>query len=111
MSGSEREEIEHGEDAPTPFSLRGYLRELYFGGNHLATRFQLVLLAFDLITVTFFLVTTFVPQSGWILVADLVIAAGLALDYAARVFISPRPLQYILQPLAIVDLVVLVSLL
>jgi voltage-gated potassium channel len=111
MSGSERREIEHGEDAPTPFSLRGFLRELYFGSNRLATRFQVVLLTFDLITVTFFLVTTFVRQSDWILVADLAIAAGLALDYAARVYISPRPLQYILQPLAIVDLIVLVSLL
>lgn len=98
-------------DAPTPFSLRGYLRELYFGSEWHATRFQLVLLAFDLITVTFFLVTTFLPDSPWILAADIVIAVGLALDFAARLYISPRPLQYLRQPTAIVDLIVLASLL
>jgi voltage-gated potassium channel len=61
--------------------------------------------------VTFFLVTTFLPDSPWILTADIVIAIGLALDFAARLYISPRPLQYMLQPLAIIDLVVLISLL
>ncbi|MGD9510647.1 MAG: potassium channel family protein [Geminicoccaceae bacterium] len=98
-------------DAPTPFSLRGYLRELYFGSERHATRFQLVLLTFDLITVTFFLVTTFLPDSPWIFAVDMVIALGLALDFAARLYISPRPLQYLMQPLAIIDLVVLASLL
>ena len=69
------------------------------------------MLAFDLVTVTFFLVTTFMPVAGWILVADLVIAAGLSLELAARLYISPRPLQYLRPALAIVDLVVLASLL
>ena len=69
------------------------------------------LLAFDLVTVTFFLVTTFMPVSGWILVADLVIAVGLSLEFAARLYISPRPLQYLVQPWTLVDLVVLASLL
>ncbi len=102
---------EHGEDAPTPFSLCGMLRGLYFGGDRRATRFQLALLAFDLATVTFFLVATFLPYSEWILAADIVIAIGLGLDFAARLYISPRPLQYLRQPFALVDLVVLVSLL
>ena len=81
---------EHGEDAPTPFSPCGMLRGLYFGGDRRATRFQLALLAFDLVTVTFFLVATFLPYSEWILAADIVIAIGLGLDFAARLYISPR---------------------
>ena len=103
--------IESGGDAPVPFSLRGFLRDLYFGSNVAATRFQLGLLAFDLITVTFFLVATFLPYSEWILAADVLIAIGLAFDFACRIYISPRPLQYLRQPMAIVDLIVLVSLL
>ncbi len=39
------------------------------------------------------------------------IALGLALDFAARLYISPRPLQYLRQPMAVVDLIVLASLL
>ena len=102
--------IEAGGDAPEPFSLRGWLRDLYFGSDLAATRFQLGLLVFDLVTVTFFLVATFLPYSDWILATDVVIAAGLALDFASRLYISPRPLQYLRQPMAIVDLLVLISL-
>jgi voltage-gated potassium channel len=97
--------------APGPRSLRARLRELYFGGDLRATRFQLALLAFDLLTVTFFLATTFLPLSGWLLAADMVIAAGLALEFAARLYVSPQPLQYLRQPMAIVDMIVLASLL
>ncbi len=110
MNASDPASSESG-DAPMPFSLRGLLRELYFGGDRRATRFQLALLTFDLLTVTFFLVSTFLPYSEWILATDVVIALGLGSDFAARCYISPRPLQYLRQPLAIIDLVVLVSLL
>ena len=99
------------DDEAPPADLRSRLRDLYFGSDRRATRFQLAMLAFDLATVTFFLVTTFMPVAGWILVADLVIAAGLSLELAARLYISPRPLQYLVQPWTIVDLVVLASLL
>ena len=104
------ESIGSGGDAPEPFSLRGFLRDLYFGSTLAATRFQLALLGFDLVTVTFFLVATFLPYSDWILSADVLIALGLALDFVSRLYISPRPLQYLRQPMAIVDLIVLVSL-
>ena len=55
------ESIGSGGDAPEPFSLRGWLRDLYFGSDLAATRFQLGLLVFDLVTVTFFLVANVLP--------------------------------------------------
>lgn len=100
-----------GTDGQAPWRLRSWLRELYFGSDLRATRFQLALLAFDLLTVTFFLATTFLPLSGWLLAADMVIAAGLALEFAARLYVSPQPLQYLRQPMAIIDMIVLASLL
>ena len=109
MADDTETSIEAGGDAPTP-SLRGLLRDLYFGGDLRATRFQMVLLAFDLLTVTFF----WSPPSALLRLdpcrrrGD---RAGLALDFAARLYISPRPLQYLRQPMAMVDLIVLVSLL
>jgi voltage-gated potassium channel len=98
-------------EKPTPATLRSVLRDPYFGSDRRAIRFQLAILAFDMVTVTFFVVTTFMPVEGWILVADLVIAVCLILEFAARLYISPRPLQYLRQPFAILDLVVLASLL
>jgi len=80
-------------EKPTPATLRSVLRDLYFGSDRRAIRFQLAILAFDMVTVTFFVVTTFMPVEGWILVADLVIAVCLILEFAARLCISPRPLQ------------------
>ena len=35
-----RTAVDNGEDAPEPFSLRGHLRDLYFGSDRRATRFQ-----------------------------------------------------------------------
>ena len=111
MAEGDHSSIEAGVDLPTPFSLRGLLRDLYFGGDRRATRFQLGLLIFDLCTVTFFLITTFLPYSEWILAADVLIAIGLGADFLARLYISPRPLQYLRQPMALIDMVVLASLL
>src|SRR4051812_4196391 len=88
-----------GADGQTRWSLRGRLRELYFGGDLRATRFQLALLCFDLLTVTFFLATTFLPTTGWLLGVDLLIATGLGLELASRLYVSPRPLQYLRQPM------------
>jgi voltage-gated potassium channel len=110
-TGTEPSTGDADEPEPGPGGLRARLRDLYFGGDLAATRFQLGLLAFDLLTVTFFLVTTFTPYSEWILAADVAIALGLGLDFVARLYVSPRPLQWLRQPMALVDLVVLASLL
>ena len=64
MADGGRALAESGGDAPVPFSLRGWLRDLYFGSDLKATRFQLGLLAFDLVTVTFFLVTCPFPSGS-----------------------------------------------
>jgi len=111
MGTGTRETPADPEGEAAPADLRSRLRDLYFGGDTRATRFQLGLLAFDLVTVTFFLVTTFMPVTGGILVADLAIGVVLALEFASRLYISPRPLQYLAQPMALLDLVVLASLL
>ena len=41
------------------------------------------------------------PVTGGILVADLAIGVVLALEFASRLYISPRPLQYLAQPMAL----------
>ena len=98
------------ERAPRPAKSRAKLRELYFGSDPWSTAFQFLLLAFDIVTVTFFLVTSFAPETGWVKQVDLAIAFFLALDLAARLYIAPRPLHYLLRVTTLLDLVVLVSL-
>jgi voltage-gated potassium channel len=91
--------------------LRRRLRTLYFGSSPVAARFQYALLAFDIVTVAFFLVVSFVHEAPWIVAVDLLIAFCLMVDFATRFWISRKPLRHLLQPVTIADLIVIVSLL
>ena len=91
MGTGTRETPADPEGEAAPADLRSRLRDLYFGGDTRATRFQLGLLAFDLVTVTFFLVATFLPvhrAGSWS--PTSLIAIGLALDFAvAALHLAP----------------------
>lgn len=87
------------------------LRALYFGSSPAAARFQHVLLASDLVTLGFFLVTSFVRVAPWVAAVNLLIALALTADFGARCWIAERPLRHLLRPAAVADLVVIVSLL
>ncbi|MCB2053460.1 MAG: potassium channel family protein [Geminicoccaceae bacterium] len=91
--------------------LRDRLRELYFGSTRRAAAFQYGLLAFDFATITFFLVVSFVHEAPWILVVDLMIAVPLTLDFAARLYIAPQRLKFLISPTTLADLIVILSLL
>ena len=91
--------------------LRLRLRALYFGPSPAAVRFQHALLAFDIATVGFFLVVSFVPEAPWIAPINLVIALILTADFGIRWWIARRRLRHLLRPVTIADLVVIVSLL
>lgn len=51
------------------------------------------MLAFDLATIAFFLVTATVEHAPWIIVIDAVIAAVILVDLVVRVYIDDRPLR------------------
>src|SRR3954471_15441011 len=105
-----------GPTAGAPAADRGSrpkerLRALYFGSSPAAARFQHVLLASDLVTLGFFLVTAFVRVAPWVAAVNLLIALALTADFGARCWIAERPLRHLLRPAAVADLVVIVSLL
>ena len=98
-------------DGPGAFGrLRSWLRGLYFGSNQRSALFQYGLLAFDVVTILFFLVVSFIHDAPWILVIDLLIAIPLTLDFAARIIISARPVRHLAHFVTIADLIVIVSL-
>jgi voltage-gated potassium channel len=91
--------------------LRRRLRALYFGSSPAAARFQHILLSFDIVTLGFFLVTSFVRVAPWVAAANLLIALALTADFGARCWIAERPLRHLLRSAAVADLVVIASLL
>ncbi len=98
-------------DAPPPFSLRGALRDLYFGADRRAARFQYGLVVFDVATILFFLTVTFIAEAPWLLWVDLALALVLGLDFAARLYIAQHPGRLLLNWVTIADAIVILSLL
>ena len=66
------------------------LRNLYHGRSKRAHRFRYALLAFDLATILFVIVTSFLPMAPWIVAADVVIGAVIVLDFVARFAVEER---------------------
>lgn len=91
-------------------SLKAKLRELYDGDSAASHRFRYGLLAFDLVTISFLIVSSFL-QWGGTEVADAIIGIVLLVDFSARVWIAPRKRQFFLNPFGLADLAVIISLL
>jgi len=97
-------------DEAPPFSLKSALRDLYFGADKRAARFQYGLIIVDVAIILFFLTVTFIADSPWLIWVDLALAVPLALDLAARIYIAQHPLRQLLNWITIADIIVVVSL-
>ena len=91
--------------------LRSLLRDLYWGTGRRATVFHYLLLAFDLATVTFFLVATFLGPDQRLAGLEFAIGILLALEFTARALAAANGLRHFLLWSTVADLLVIVSLL
>lgn len=91
--------------------LRVRLVRLYTGRGGASESFRYGLLTFDLLTVSFFVYDSLTPPMPSLIYVDMVIAAVLALDFTARVFIARRRWRYLVDPVTIADLIVILTLL
>lgn len=66
------------------------LRELYDGDTDRAHRFRYGLLAFDLTTILFVVVSSFWPLTPAVLAIDVAVGVLVLLDFTARLLISER---------------------
>ncbi|GGB47025.1 ion transporter [Roseibium aquae] len=95
----------------TTSRLRAGLRTLYFGQSLYSHVFRYTLLAFDIVTIAYFVVAPLIDPERINHGADYAIAAVLSLDFFARLLASPRPFRYLASFSSLADLVVLASLL
>lgn len=89
--------------------MRAVLSTLYEGSTDTAIAFRYALLAFDLGTILFVIVTSFVPRAAWIEAADAAIGLVILADFSARLAISRRRLRLLMQPATLADLVAIAS--
>ena len=91
--------------------MKAQLQHLYMGESAAATRFRLALLAFDLVTIVFFVVSSLFERSYVIYVIDYLIALIMILDLAARGWLAKEPRSWFFSLHTSIDIIVIVSLL
>jgi voltage-gated potassium channel len=90
-------------------TTRAVLRELYEGDTIRAQRFRYGLLVFDVLTVLFVIVTSFMSRAPWLEVIDGILGVVLLGEFIARLVASPQPWRDLVQPVTLADAAAIVS--
>ncbi|NVJ70049.1 MAG: potassium channel family protein [Alphaproteobacteria bacterium] len=91
--------------------MKEKIRNFYFGTDRAAHRFRLALLAVDLATIAFFILSSLLEPGLLIHMIDYGIALLLLTEFAARLMIAGRKLRFLFSFSSIADVVVILSLL
>ena len=90
--------------------LKKFLGEVYYGYTPRALFARYVFLVFDLLIVSYFVVTTFLEFSTWVIYVDIAIGVVLLVDFLGRLIAQRDRFAFLAKPLTIIDFVVIVSL-
>ena len=92
-------------------ALRKKIDHLYNGNSKAARRFRWGLLAFDALTILYFITASFFHHVDDLHVIEEAIGIIYLLELLARLYISPQRLREIFNPVGLADLIVIASLL
>jgi voltage-gated potassium channel len=92
-------------------TLRSQLRDLYEGRTQASDRFRYALLAFDLLTVSWLIASSFLPRGAHTTTIDIAIGVIFLVDLLARLWISRQPRRDLFSLWGLADLMVIFSLL
>jgi voltage-gated potassium channel len=90
--------------------LKARLKVLYDGDTPAAHRFRYALLVFDLVTIAFVIVSSFLQTPGTE-IADAVIGVVLMADFLARLWIARSRFRMVFSLYGLIDIVVIASML
>ena len=85
------------------------VRRLYEADTPLGHRFRYGLLVFDLVTILFIVVTSFLPRPPAIEALDVVFGVVILADFAARMAIARKPWRELLHPATWADVAAIIS--
>jgi len=85
------------------------LRLLYEADTLEAHRFRYGLLVFDITTIVFIVISSFLPQSMLVQVVDIIIGLVVLADFSARLAISQNRWKDLLHPTTLADVAAIVS--
>lgn len=90
--------------------LTSLCREIYYGHTRRALRARYVFLIFDLLVVTYFVITTFLDLYEWIIYADMAIGIILVAEFIGRLVADSDRGAFLVKPMTIVDFIIIASL-
>ncbi|MGA8932471.1 MAG: ion transporter [Pseudolabrys sp.] len=85
------------------------MSRLYFGKSRVAQQFRYGLLAFDAVTITFIVGTSFLPRTTWLEWLDVMFGFIILADFSARLYVSPHPMREFAHPATWADMAAIVS--
>ncbi len=85
------------------------LRSLYEGDSPEAHRFRYALLVFDITTILFIVVSSFLPRSQALEWIDVVVGLVVLADFVSRLAISRTPWKDLVHPITLADAAAIVS--
>lgn len=91
--------------------LKQILGDLYTGSSQRATNFRYGLIAFDLATIAFFVVTAPDFPTPFILTVDFILGLIILVDFLARLWIAPDRPRMLRQLYTLADILVILTLL
>lgn len=95
--------------APELSPLKRKLRHYYGSDTTEGRQFRYAILAFDVVTILFIVVTSFMPRTTLIEVLDAIFGMAILADFSLRIWISRRPLHEFVYPSTWADLAAVVS--
>ncbi len=91
-------------------SFRWKLQTLYHGSSTNSRRFRYGLIGFDVLTIGFFVFSSMGPEARWVVIVDVVVALLLLVEFFARAIVAKGTWRFFLSFGALVDLIVITSL-
>ncbi|MBX9933453.1 MAG: potassium channel family protein [Methylobacterium sp.] len=85
------------------------LRDLYEGDTDRAHRFRYGLVAFDVATIFYIVVSSFMPRVALVQGLDIAMGVVVLLDFTARMMISRRPGRELVRPTTWADIAAVIS--
>lgn len=91
-------------------NLTNICREIYYGDTPRALRARYIFIIFDLLIVSYFVVTTFLESYDWIVYVDMAIGVILIVDFLGRLLADSDRGSFLVKPMTILDFIVIASL-
>jgi voltage-gated potassium channel len=91
--------------------ITAWCRELHYGTSESALRGRFMLVVVDVAILTYFVATTFMAFSAWVVIVDYVLAAWLMLEFLSRMLADDDRVAFLSRFLSVVDIAIIVSLL